>query len=63
MASKPQFASPAPADVTPDPAPVKAPEAKPVLFLSEGVRNDLILYGTTIDPLTGRTLTRDDLPK
>jgi len=32
-------------------------------FLSEGVRSDLELYGVAVDPTTGKTLTRDDLPK
>lgn len=31
------------------------------LFISEGVRNDIEQYGQTIDPNTGRTLTKDDL--
>jgi hypothetical protein len=35
------------------------PAEKP--FISEGVRNDILLHGSTIDPLTGKTLTKADL--
>lgn len=35
----------------------------PPPFLSEGVRSDIELYGSTVDPVTGRRMTRDDLPK
>jgi hypothetical protein len=35
--------------------------AKP--FLSEGVRSEIEMHGVALDPVTGQTLTRDDLPK
>lgn len=43
-------------DQTPEPT----PEPR---FISEGVRNDIVQHGSTIDPLTGETLTAADLPK
>jgi hypothetical protein len=31
-------------------------------FMSQGVLNDLRQYGETVDPNTGKRLTRDDIP-
>jgi hypothetical protein len=42
-------------EVQPDPQPAKRP------FMSEGVRQDLLIHGSAVDPVTGRKLTRDDL--
>lgn len=32
-------------------------------FISEGVRQDILLHGKTTDPVSGRVLTRADLPE
>lgn len=41
--------------------PAEADEVKPP-FISQGVKNDIEQHGWTVDPLTGRKLTRADLP-
>lgn len=38
-----------PAEVTPKP------------FLSEGVRNDVLLYGRGVDPVSGHVFTKNDI--
>jgi hypothetical protein len=48
-------------DDAPAPAVVAPLPTKPQRFISEGVRVDIMEHGSTIDPLTGDTLTRDDL--
>lgn len=34
----------------------------PAPFISEGVAQDIEMHGFAVDPVTGRRLTRDDLP-
>lgn len=34
----------------------------PLPFMSEGVRAEIEMRGSSVDPMTGKRLTRDDLP-
>lgn len=43
--------------VQPD-APVQEPDAP--VFVSEGMRHDIELYGYAVDPVTGRRVNRDE---
>jgi hypothetical protein len=46
--------------LAPDASRVNEVRASEVPFISEGVRNDLEMYGHAVDPATGRRIIRDE---
>lgn len=52
----------APKRQAPDNDGVQSRRDRKVARMSEGVRTDLEQFGETIDPVTGKRLTRADLP-